>query len=129
MGILKFASAETKRIELDGGDWLDVKTDLSKRVFNELLAAMPNREITEESKMTLSEGLVFAEALFKALVVGWSAPEEVSVENYLELDNSAASAIDAVLVEHFGTLTPSAEEQSKVSTSRGSRQRAKEPTR
>lgn len=129
MGILKFASADTKRIELEGGDWIEVKTDLSKRVFNQLLAAMPNREIDDEHGLTLQEGLTFAQALFGALVTAWSAPQEVTLENYLELDNAAASAIDALLVEHFSTLTPTVDEQSKAPTSRGSRQRVSAPTR
>lgn len=123
MGILKFASTEVKRIDLGDGDWIEVKSDLSKRSFNTLMTAMPNREVSEESGLTLNEGLHFAEALFTALVTGWSAPQEVTLENYLELDNTAASAIDAKLVEHFGTLTPTQDEASKVSTSRGKRQR------
>lgn len=126
MGILKFASTESKRIDLGEEDWIEVKSDLSKRSFNALMAAMPNREVSESNGLTLNEGLHFAEALFEALVTAWSVPQAVSLENYLELNNVAASAIDAKLVEHFGTIAPSQDEQSKVSTSRGKRQRGSE---
>lgn len=128
MGILKFASNETKRIDLGEDDWIEVKSDLSKRTFNALMTAMPNREVSEEHGLTLNEGLHFAEALFTALVTAWSAPQAVTLENYLELDNAAASAIDAKLVEHFGSIAPNQDEASKVSTSRGKRQRATVPT-
>jgi hypothetical protein len=129
LGILKFASKETKRIELGDGDWIEVKSDLSKKSFNELLAAMPNRQVTEEDGLTLTEGLKFAEALFESLVTAWSVPQAATLENYLELDQTAAQAVDAKLIEHFGEISPSKDEMSKVSTSRGSRQRANGPTR
>jgi hypothetical protein len=127
MGILKFSSRETDRLELGEGDFIEVRKKLSKRAFNDLLSAMPNREVSDEAGLTLQEGLKFAEALFEALVVGWSAPEDASLENYLELDNDAASLIDTKLIEHFGTMTPSPEQASKVSTSRGSRRKESLP--
>src|SRR5688572_15492834 len=123
MGILKFASAESKQIDLGDGDFIEVRKDLSKREFNSLMSAMPNREISQESGLTLQEGLVFAEALFASLVTGWSLSEPVTVENYLKLDRAAAEAIDAKLIEHFGEISPTPDEASKVSTSRGRRQK------
>ena len=123
MGILKFASKESKRIDLGEGDFIEVRSDLSKREFNALMTAMPNRELSEESGLTLAEGLAFAEELFDALVTGWSLPEEPSRDNYLNLSQEASAAIDAKLVEHFGEISPSKEESSKAPTSRGSRRR------
>lgn len=129
MGILKFASAATEKIELKGGDdWLEVRSDLSKGTFNQLLGAMPNREIAEGQGLTLSEGLTFAQALFEALVVGWSASEEANLQNYLALSSEAASEVDAALIEHFGKISPNKDQTSKVSTSRGKAQRATGPT-
>lgn len=129
MGILTFASDETKRLELEGGDWLDVRKDMSKRTFNRLMSAMPSREISEESGLTIEEGTKFAESLFEALVVDWSAPGDVSVDNYLNLSREAAQAVDAALIDHFGEISPSPDEESKVSTSRGSTRRGNARTR
>lgn len=127
MGILKFASADTTRIDLGEGDFLEVRKDMSKREFNALMGKMPNREISEENGLTLQEGLEFQQALFEALVVGWSASEPATVENYLSLEREAAETIDSKLIEHFGSLSPSREESSKASTSRGSRAKAPLP--
>ncbi len=126
MGI-KFASADTKQLDLGDGDYLEVRSDLSKRRFNELMAAMPNREISEGNGLTLSEGLTFQTALFEALVVGWSASEPATVESYLELNRETSDAVDAKLIEHFGEITPNKDEQSKAPTSRGSRRKESLP--
>lgn len=122
MGKWKLASDETKRLEV-GEDWLDVRTELSRKSFNRLLEGMPNREFTEESGLTPQEGMSFATSLFKALVVGWSLPIDPTVENYENLVSEAAQEIDSALVDHFGTIAPSAEEVSKVSTSQGTRRK------
>lgn len=129
MGILTFASEDTKRLELGEGDWLDVRSDLSKRDFNRLMAAMPSREISEESGLTIEEGMKFAESLFETLVVAWSAPGDVSVDNYLNLSREAAQAVDEALINHFGEISPTPDEESKVSTSRGKTPRANARTR
>lgn len=125
MGILKFASKESKRIELGEGDFIEVKKDLSKREFNALMAAMPNREITTENGLTLTEGLEFQKALFEALVTGWSIPEDATLENYLDLDQAASKLIDEKLIEHFGEIAPSDNETSKAVTSPAGTQKAK----
>ena len=123
MGILKFASTETKRIDLGEDDYIEVRTDLSKREFNALMGAMPNREVSEENGLTLSEGLDFAQALFSALVTGWSIPEPVNIENYLALEHGASQAIDTQLIEHFGNISPTPDETSKAKGSRRSTRR------
>jgi hypothetical protein len=123
MGILKFASADTARVDLGDGDFIELRKDMSKREFNELMGKMPNRELSEGNGLTLQEGLEFQKALFEALVTGWSIPEPATVENYLALERAAAEAIDAKLIDHFGALAPTKDEQSKVSTSRASRRR------
>jgi hypothetical protein len=123
MGILKFASDESTRIDLGEGDFIEVRKDMSKRQFNALMSKMPNREISEDGGLTLQEGLEFQQALFESLVVGWSVPEPATVDSYLELDREAADLIDSKLIEHFGSISPSSNEASKVSTSRGKRQR------
>lgn len=126
MGI-KFASADTKKLDLGDGDFIEVRSDLSKRKFNELMSAMPNREISEGNGLTLSEGLDFQTALFGALVVGWSASEPATVETYLELNRETADAIDKHLIDHFGEISPSKDEQSKAPTSRGKTRRESLP--
>lgn len=127
MGILKFASDEKVQLDLGDGDYIEVRKSLSKREFNALMAAMPNREISEGNGLTLQEGLEFQNALFEALVTGWSVPEPATVESYLKLDRAAADAVDAKLIEHFGSLSPTPDETSKARTSRGSTRKASLP--
>lgn len=127
MGILKFASDETVRVDLGEGDYIEFRKNLSKREFNTLMASMPNREISEGNGLTLQEGLEFQKALFEALVTGWSVPEPATVESYLSLDRTAAEAVDTKLIEHFGALAPSSDEVSKAPASRGSTRKASLP--
>jgi hypothetical protein len=130
MGILQRASGAVKSIDLGEGDYLKVKQDISKRDFNFLLQAMPNREITKDNGLTIQEGAQFAESLFDLLVEGWSLSEgKPSVTDYLELTPQASSKVDEVLINHFNDITPKVDEQSKVTTSQGSRRKATTPTR
>jgi len=124
MGILKFASEETIKLPLDEESWVEVKKDVSKRTFNGLISAMPNREIAEDSKLTLGEGLAFQQALFEALVVNWSLGKgKPSLDDYLNLDRKAAEAVDSVLIDHFSKIEPTKDEASKAVTLRGSRRK------
>lgn len=118
MGI-KFATDETVRLPIGDDGFIEVRKDMSKREFNALMAAMPNREISQDSGLTLQEGLTFQNALFEALVVGWSATEPATVENYLRTNRETADTIDKVLIEHFGAISPTVEETSKAPSSRG----------
>lgn len=127
MGILKFASDETVRVDLGEGDFIEFRKSLSKREFNSLMAAMPNREISEGNGLTLQEGLEFQKALFESLVTGWSVPEPATVESYLQLDRAAAEVVDAKLIDHFQALSPTADEASKAPASRGSTRKASLP--
>lgn len=117
MALLRLASKETKRIALEGGDndYIEVKTDVSKRDFNRLLQVIPNIE-DGLTPATMSD---FTDFLFDLLVVGWSlvdengAPVPTTLENYNELSRDAALAVDAALVEHFNSLTPGDGERRK----------------
>lgn len=131
MGILKRASGELKSISLgDEGDYLKVKSDISKRDFNTLINAMPDREISEENGLTIQEGAKFAESLFELLVEGWSLDEgKPTLEDYMELTPEASGAVDKALIDHFNDMTPKADERSKVTTSPSGRRKAKEATR
>lgn len=124
MSILRLASQGTKRLDLGDGDFLEVREDLTKKVFNSLMSFMPDREVNEEKGISPQEGAVFARGLFETLVVGWSLPDDPTVENYDALSSEAANVVDAALVEHFASLAPNKEEMSKVTTSQGSRRKA-----
>lgn len=117
MSKLRLASADTKRIELGDEDFLVVKNDLSKRDFNGILKLLPP-DYDSDSGFTFGQASDFACALFDCIVTGWSLDVEPTVENYLDLAQDAASAVDQALAEHFNSLTPSAEERTK---SKGSR--------
>lgn len=127
MGKLRLASAEIKRIDLDG-DYIEVRTDMSKRDFNKLMLAMPDRDLTDESGVTPAEGIQFSKGLFAALVTDWSLDVEATPENYEQLTSESASAVDKALVEHFSSLTPDNVEVSKVSTSPAKRQKGTRQT-
>lgn len=117
MALLRLASKETKRITLEGDEYIEVKTDVSKRDFNRLLQVLPST-FTEDglTPATMSD---FTDFLFDLLVVGWSlvdengAPVPTTLENYNELSRDAALAVDAALVEHFNSLTPGDGERRK----------------
>lgn len=110
MGILHSASTEVKTIMLDETDYIEVKSDLSKREFNALASNMPTN-IGEDGKgLSLGDATAFQTYLFTALVVGWSLEAKPSVEAYEGLSAGAAQAIDEKLAEHFESLLPSSAE-------------------
>src|SRR5687768_14344003 len=111
---LRLASAETTRLDLGDGDWIDVRSDISKRDFNNLIKKMP-QDIDTEKGILPGQATDLGVALFDTLAVAWSAEPTLacSTENYLGLHKDDADRIDAKLGEHFSTLTPSKEEQSK----------------
>ena len=108
MGILRKVSEETKTILLDETDFVEVRADLSKRDFNTLAAAMPNK--AQGSELTIAEATAFSGKLFEALVVGWSLSIPPTIEEYYTLSAESGTAIDGVLAEHFGTLLPQSAE-------------------
>lgn len=111
MSILRRASAETKRIDLGEGDWLDVRMEISKRDFNRFVAFMPGREVSEDAGITAAEATELQKGMFEALVVGWSLDEAPSVEAYEGLVSEGAAAIDTALAEHFQSLQPTKAEE------------------
>src|SRR5687768_10541634 len=116
MSKLRLATGEVQRLDLGDGDFLEVRSDLSKRQFNELMAFMPDRPVSQESGLTPSEGIKFTSGLFASLVTGWSLSEPATVDNYEALESASASAVDAALIEHFGKLSPTDDERLKAET-------------
>jgi len=112
MGILRLASDETKRIDLGDEDYLDVRTDISKRDFNKILRALPE-QFDADKGFTVVEADEFTVPLFDMLVVGWSLPVEPTVDNYKSLARESATEVDRILVEHFNSLSPTKEETTK----------------
>ena len=112
MGLLRFAKDETVQLPLgDEGDYIEVKSDLSKRLYNQIASIMPISAAGAD--LSLFDALEFQKELFKILVVGWSLNAEVSIDNYLNLSSEASNAIDKALSEHFQKLSPTNEESSK----------------
>lgn len=120
MSILRKASTETVRIPLDDTDYIVVRAEIAKGDFNKFIGYMPQRQIAEapaegaepeETKLTTAEAVELQKGLFEALVVGWSLPEEPTVEAYLSLSSDAAMAVDTAVAEHFKTLQPSKAEE------------------
>lgn len=118
MGFLRLADLDAvKRIEHESGDWIDVRANLSKRDINRILTTLPQELLNGTGQVTFQAAVGSAEALFAALLVGWSLEVPATVENYLNLDGEPAAWIDQKLFEHFNSLTLSEDERGKPSTS------------
>lgn len=119
MALLRLASKETKRITIgdDPADFIEVRVDVSKRDFNNLIHNIPTT--VGDAGLTPGEADDFTRFLFELFVVGWSLKDDdgntviPTSEMYLSLSREAALAIDTALVEHFNTLTPSDGERRK----------------
>lgn len=117
MGILRKASVDTTRIYLgdeaegEDRDWIEVRTEIAKRDFNRFIKYLPGRAVSDDEKLTPAEAVELQKGMFEALVVGWSLPQRPTIEEYEGLGTEGASAIDAVLAEHFNSLTPSKQEE------------------
>lgn len=121
---LRLAKTSITRIDLGENDFLEVVEDISKGDFNALVAAMP-QDVDEEKGLTPVQGTEFQAALFETLVKGWSLDVPPTPDNYLLLDRQSSDRIDAVLVEHFGSLTPDAPKDKSPKTSPSSSPKAK----
>lgn len=122
MGILRLVSASTKKIDLgEEGDWIEVKSDISKQAFVDLLSSLPNDVTNAEggSDLSIAQAMEFQKNLFETFIVDWSVVDEkgkkvaASVENYLQLGRAAAEVVDTAIAAHFDTLTPSKDDVSK----------------
>jgi len=110
MGILRAASTDVKTIMLDDSDFIKVRSDLSKREFNDLASNMPTNIGEDGKNISLSDATKFQAYLFTTLVVGWSMDESPTLDAYEGLSAEAAQAIDAKLAEHFESILPSSAE-------------------
>ena len=110
MGLLRVASQESKTITLgEEGDFIVVRSDISKRDFNALAARMPQG--VADGNVSFSQASEFSGFLFGALVTGWSLSEGTpTVEEYEGLSAEGANAIDAALADHFSSLLPDSAE-------------------
>lgn len=112
---LRLASQATKRIAIGDEDYIEVLEDISRREFGQLLKVIPR----DVETLSVEDAEVFTVALFNLFVRGWSVcddggkPVPATVDNYYLLSREAAGLIDAAVIEHFNSLTPSAAEQSK----------------
>jgi hypothetical protein len=114
MGFFELAGDETRTYfhkNEDGTydtDYIKVRARLAKRTVNAIVRSLPESLMAEmaggRTSFTYAEAQETTEALFKALVVGWSLPVEPNIEYYLDLDNIPAQWIDQTLYEHFSSL-------------------------
>ena len=126
-GFLKLAdTASVTRFDHESGDWIEVKSNISKREMNAIFASLPDEMIerqisdekhSDEALFLVKQGPAVAQALFGALVTGWSLDAPPTVANYLSLDPEPAAWIDGVLYGHWGSLQMDRDELGKPSTS------------
>lgn len=109
MGLRK-ATVGTTKLELSDGDFLEVLSDISKRTFNQIIGITP---VENDGTFTVANGLTFQTRLFGILVKGWSLPDAVTEEAYLDLSRESAEEIDAALSKHFESLTVTETEATK----------------
>lgn len=129
--MLRLAGANRKRIDLGDGDWIEVKQELSKREFMQLVQSLPEEvqrkaEDTEADTVSFKvrDAVAFVEALFQVCVTDWSLEGvEPTIDNYARLARESADQIDALLMDHFKELVPSKAEEGKPSTSPGRRRK------
>lgn len=125
MSFLKLAdTSATQALRHESGDFLEVRSALSKREINMILGSLPSEmfQTAGKAQFGFNEAAGTAEALFKALVVAWSLPDPATTESYLALEGEPAAWVDKVLFEHFDSLQMGKDESPKPMTSaRGSR--------
>ena len=112
---LRLVTQDAKRIDIgDEGDFIEVRSDISRRDFNTILATLPtNTEGVDEANITFQVADEFAQGLFEVFVTGWSLDVPATVENYNNLTRDSASLIDSAVTEHFNSLTPTQPEVTK----------------
>jgi len=122
MGLLHIVDqTETTQIDGEDGDFVIVRTNLTKRDMNTIVRGIPRSAMTEEGD-NLEMALQTPEVLFGVLVTGWSLDVPPTVENYGLLPPEATNWLDGVLLEHFNSMSLTKEESGKRSTSpRGQR--------
>ena len=120
---LKKANLGTTRLDIGDDDWLEVRTDISKRERNRVAAYMPARMIgdlpEEERKLTTGEAVELQTGLFSALVTAWSADQPCTVEEYLSLEPEDADRIDKALADHWASIQPTKAEATAAFRHRG----------
>ena len=115
---LRLASSRSVRLTVGDDGWIEVREDISRRDFNDLMASLPE-DCDAEKPVTFVTAGAFTEGLFRGFVSGWSLHDEndnpvpVSVEAYQNLERSSASAIDSAIGNHFNSLTPDEETATK----------------
>ncbi len=112
---MRLVKSTNTKLDLGDGDYIEVVADISKRTFNDLVAAMP--QDVDEKGMTPKQGTEFQSAVFGAFVRGWSVEDEdgnpvpADVQRYLDLPNEFAQKIDEKLLDHFNALTVTPDEK------------------
>jgi len=113
---------EVVRITHEGGDWIEVRANLSKKDMDGILRSLPSSmtsvQTDGKASFDISEATDMAYSLFKSLVKGWSLDIPCTFDNYLNLDSEAAQWVDAKMYEHFAALQTSSAEKGKAQTSR-----------
>lgn len=132
MGLLQLVdTAETKDVSNSEGDTITLRANIAKRELNNIFKKMPtsafSRDEADPDSYTIEMAVGTSEALFSALVLGWSLDAPATIENYLALKGPGAAWIDSVLFEHFAKQQMDKDERPKPSTSpKGSRKDTQE---
>ena len=116
---LRLVSRDTKRIAIGEEDYIEVREDISRREFNQLLSSLTSRGAVDAESIDMETATAFSDALFTAFVVDWSVvgddgkPVDANLENYGLLSREASLLVEQAITKHFQSLTPDNEEATK----------------
>jgi hypothetical protein len=115
---LKIRGNKTIRVALGDDDWLEVRPELTKAEFRDVINSLPEN-LTEESRMTYDQSDNFLRTVFSRLVVDWSVVDEdgnrvpATLENLDALPRSASTIIETALMNHFNSQEADEDTQTK----------------
>lgn len=111
-------NATTRIVHDNGEDWIEVRSNLSKKDMDNILRSLPASMVNGGTNVDFRDVSEMAHVLFDTLMVGWSIEAPCTFENYQALDSQAAQWVDTKLFEHFSALQTTPDEKGKAQTSR-----------
>lgn len=99
MALRKVDRETTRRFE-DDGDWIELRTQLSKGDADELIDIANSRRVSAEEGMEFVSRLAAGNRrLFEILIVDWSLDEKPTGQAYAELDGESGAWVDRCIAE------------------------------
>jgi hypothetical protein len=119
---MRFVAAESKRIHLENGDWIEVKKELSvgedKRYRMRGLRGMSGLAAKKEDEMKVDvEWEILPIARVEAYLVAWSDKRPVTRDAIEALASEDFEAIDSAIIKHIDEMA--SEKKALANTNEG----------